>query len=55
LDFIGKSPGRGAYVCRDNACLTLARKKRGLERVLGQPVPDEVFEQLTGQMEQGDV
>ena len=55
LDFRGKQPGRGAYVCRDPACLAAARKKRGLERVLGRPMPDEVFVLLTEQMESSDV
>ena len=28
LDFGGKKPGRGAYVCHDVACLQKARKSR---------------------------
>ena len=31
LDFRGKLPGRGAYVCPDPACLTKVRKAKGLE------------------------
>ena len=54
LDFRGKMPGRGAYVCRDNACLARAKKVRGLERAFGLPVPDEVFGLLAEQMEQGE-
>lgn len=34
LDFGGKKPGRGAYVCHDVACLQKARKTRALERAL---------------------
>ncbi|MFR1615911.1 MAG: RNase P modulator RnpM [Dysosmobacter welbionis] len=30
LDFGGKKPGRGAYVCHDLACLQKARKTRAL-------------------------
>jgi len=55
LDFRGKTPGRGAYVCREPACLTRAKKVRGLERAFGLPVPDEVFALLTEQMEQADI
>lgn len=52
LDFRGKAPGRGAYVCANPACLTRAKKSRALERAFGCPVPDEVFDQLTRQMEE---
>jgi predicted RNA-binding protein YlxR (DUF448 family) len=52
LDFKGKKPGRGAYVCPDAECLKKAKKARALERAFGVPVPDEVFELLSGQMEE---
>ncbi len=52
LDFRGKAPGRGAYVCANPACLARAKKSRALERAFGCPVPDEVFDQLTRQMEE---
>ena len=52
LDFRGKMPGRGAYVCRNAACLARVQKMRGLERAFGLPVPGEVFTQLAEQMEQ---
>ncbi|MDR0670966.1 MAG: YlxR family protein [Oscillospiraceae bacterium] len=50
LDFRGKKPGRGAYVCPDMACLARAKKVRALERAFGVSVPDEVFEALGRQM-----
>ena len=31
LDFRGKKPGRGAYLCPDPACLARARKSKALE------------------------
>ena len=34
LDPRGRAPGRGAYLCRDAACWTLAQKRRALERAL---------------------
>lgn len=52
MDFRGKNPGRGAYVCPDAACLARARKGRALERAFGCPVPDEVYDRLCEQMEQ---
>lgn len=51
LDFRGKSPGRGAYICPDAGCLAKARKSRGLERALECAIPDEIYENLTSQME----
>ena len=50
LDFTGKKPGRGAYVCPDPACLKKARKSRALERAFSTAVPLEVYEQLEEQM-----
>ncbi len=46
LDLTGKKSGRGAYVCRDAACLQKARKSRGFERALSCRIPDEVYEQM---------
>ena len=54
LDFKGKKPGRGAYVCPDPACLVKARKSRALERAFSAPVPAEVYDQLEAQMEHKD-
>ena len=54
LDFKGKSPGRGAYVCPSGECLKKVRKSRALERAFGVPIPDEVYEALQAQMEAGD-
>lgn len=51
LDFRGKKPGRGAYVCPDPACLAKVRKSKGLERAFGVPVPPEVYDALAEQME----
>ena len=46
LDFVGKKPGRGAYVCRDVECLKRARKSRALERALEIAIPDEVYDAM---------
>ena len=54
LDFKGKKPGRGAYVCPDPNCLKKARKSRALERSFSAPLPDEVWAGLEEQMEAGD-
>ena len=54
LDFKGKLPGRGAYVCRDAACLKKATRSRALERAFGAAIPAEVYAQLAEQMEAED-
>ena len=54
LDFRGKKPGRGAYVCPDAGCLAKVRKSRALERVLEAPLPPEVWEALEAQLREGD-
>ena len=54
LDFRGKAPGRGAYLCRDAACLKKAMKSRALERSLSVAIPQEVFDRLLAEMEAGD-
>ncbi|MGM9619054.1 MAG: RNase P modulator RnpM [Oscillospiraceae bacterium] len=51
LDFSGRSPGRGAYVCPDAACLARARKSRALERAFETSIPPEVYDALEKEME----
>ena len=52
LDFKGKKPGRGAYVCPAPACLAKARKSRALERAFSAQIPPAVYDQLEQQMAQ---
>jgi predicted RNA-binding protein YlxR (DUF448 family) len=42
MDPVGKKPGRGAYVCRQEACLTRAIKQKQLERQLEVRMTEEV-------------
>lgn len=53
LDFKGKKPGRGAYLCPDGECLKRARKSKALERAFSAPLPPEVYEGLEAQMKEG--
>ena len=46
LDFKGKKPGRGAYVCRSEACLKRAIKQKQLERQLETSLTPEVADAL---------
>lgn len=51
LDFTGKAPGRGAYVCPQAECLEKAQKSKGLERSFKAPVPKDVYENLKQELE----
>ena len=51
LDFVGKKPGRGTYLCPDGACLARARKTKALERAFETAIPAEIYEALLAQME----
>ena len=53
LDFRGKAPGRGAYVCPNPECLKKAVRSKALERNLELPIPPEVLERLSREMEAG--
>ena len=53
LDFHGKKPGRGAYLCPQPECLKRARKAKALERAFSLPIPAEVYDALEQEMEGG--
>ena len=54
LDFKGKAPGRGAYVCPDSNCLKRAIKSKALERGFETQIPQEIYDGLLKAMEEGD-
>ena len=54
LDFRGKKPGRGAYVCPSADCLKRARKSRALERAFSAQLPPEVYDALEEEMVRGE-
>ena len=53
LDFSGKLNGRGAYVCPHMECLKKAIKTKALERCLEVAIPQEVYDRLEKEMEDG--
>ena len=53
LDFRGKAPGRGAYICPDMACLKKAIRSKALERSLEVAIPEEIYARLEQEMEEG--
>lgn len=52
LDTTGRKNGRGAYICANGECLATAIKNKGLERSLKMPIPKDVYEVLTKEMEE---
>ena len=54
LDFRGKKSGRGAYICHDVKCLRKARKSRRIDRNLECEIPEEVYDAMERELEQGD-
>ncbi len=50
LDFTGKKSGRGAYICKNVACLRQARRTRRLSRNLECEIPDEVLEAMEAEL-----
>lgn len=45
-DITGRAAGRGAYICKSQACLEKAIKIRALERALDKKIDEEVFQRL---------
>ncbi len=54
LDFHGKKPGRGAYICPNKACLAQAEKNKGLERSFKTAVDKSIYEQLRKEFDNHD-
>ena len=54
LDFHGKAPGRGAYLCPNPACLEKAKKSRALSRAFDAQIPDTLYDALAERLEAGD-
>jgi predicted RNA-binding protein YlxR (DUF448 family) len=51
MDETGRQPGRGAYLCADASCWSLALRRSALQRALRAPLPTGLKDRL----EQGAV
>ena len=47
----GRMDGRGAYVCRSEACIAAAQKKKTPDRALHAAVPQEIYDILRREAE----
>ena len=43
LDFSGKLPGRGAYICNSEGCIKRLRRQKLLHKAFSQEVSEEVY------------
>lgn len=55
IDFTGKKPGRGAYICRSLSCFEKARKGKRFERAFEVSINEEIYEMLKKDLEDGNV
>lgn len=46
LDFTGKMPGRGSYICNSKECMAKLRKTHGIERNYGCQVEPKIYDML---------
>lgn len=51
LDETGKKAGRGAYICKEKACLEQAEKNKGLERSFKMAIEKKIYEALREEFE----
>ena len=54
LDMTGRKNGRGAYLCKNGECLSKARKNKGLDRSFKMRIPNEIYENLEKEFEEGE-
>lgn len=45
--FNPKASGRGAYICKNDACITLALKKKHLNRAFKENISEDVYTALS--------
>ena len=50
VDETGRANGRGAYVCRDEACIATAIRRDALARALAAAIPADLAGQLQRQL-----
>ena len=51
LDLTGKKSGRGAYICKNSACLKKAIKSKRIQNNLEVEINEELIEALSGEIE----
>lgn len=54
LDRTGKAPGRGAYICPNQACLNACIKTKALSRAFEAPVDEQVLDAIKEELDKVD-
>ncbi len=55
LDLTGKKAGRGAYICKNAACLAKAQKAKRIERSLECEISPELYEEMQKEIAEDDI
>ena len=53
VDFTGKAPGRGAYICKNEECLNRAVKSKAFNRAFQACVSEEILNTLKEELGNG--
>ena len=51
LDTVGKTSGRGAYICPERSCFAKARKSKRIEHVLECTIPEEIYDAMASRID----
>ena len=54
IDFTGKKPGRGAYICREVSCFQKAKKGKSIEKAFETSIGEEIYDELKEQLVERD-
>lgn len=54
VDFTGRKPGRGAYICKSTECLSKAVKAKRLERAFETTISEDIYGTLKEQLEENN-
>lgn len=46
VDYTGKKPGKGAYLCINKKCVEKAKKTNALKRAFDKKIPESVYGEL---------
>lgn len=50
VDLTGKSPGRGAYICKSSECLEKAIKQKRFEKAFETSISEEIYNGLRDEL-----
>lgn len=46
IDTTGKLAGRGTYICKNPECIEKCAKRKTLDKVFSEKIPDDIYEKL---------